>query len=74
VFRHTYPKSFLGAHHCEKRPHPGNKCAHDIFTLAPDQTPPLHLEEFKAQCQELGFNVGTSDFGNCVLQLNAAKQ
>ena len=43
-------------------------------TLVPDQTTPLHLEEFKAQCQELGFKVGTSDFGNCVLQLNAAKQ
>lgn len=42
-------------------------------TLVHDQTTPLHLEEFKAQCQDLGFKAGTSDFGNCVLELNDSK-
>jgi hypothetical protein len=31
------------------------------------------LDKFKAQCKELGFKVGTQDFGNCVLELNDAK-
>jgi hypothetical protein len=34
---------------------------------------PINLENFKAQCKELGFKVGTQDFGNCVLELNDAK-
>lgn len=31
------------------------------------------LDGFKAQCKELGFKVGSTDFGNCVLQLNDTK-
>lgn len=34
---------------------------------------PLSLDGFKSQCKQLGFKVGTPDFGNCVLQLNEAK-
>ena len=37
------------------------------------QAKPLNLEEFKDQCKQLGFKAGTTDFGNCVLQLNEAK-
>jgi len=33
----------------------------------------VNLEEFKAECQVLGFKVGTTAFGNCVLELNEAK-
>ena len=33
----------------------------------------VNLEEYKAQCIELGFKFGTSDFGNCVLELNNNK-
>lgn len=36
-------------------------------------TKPLSLQEFKTQCKELGFKVGTPDFGNCVLELNDSK-
>jgi hypothetical protein len=37
-------------------------------------TPPstnqsVNLDSFKIQCKELGFKVGTADYGNCVLQL-----
>jgi hypothetical protein len=37
-------------------------------------TPPstnqsVNLDSFKTQCKELGFKVGTADYGNCVLQL-----
>jgi len=31
------------------------------------------LDGFKNQCKELGFKVGSTDFGNCVLQLNEIK-
>jgi len=31
------------------------------------------LNEFKAQCQSLGFKLGSADYGNCVLELNEAK-
>ena len=31
------------------------------------------LNEFKAQCQELGFKLGSKEYGNCVLELNEAK-
>ena len=31
------------------------------------------LNDFKIQCKELGFKEGTTDFGNCVLQLNEGK-
>ena len=31
------------------------------------------LNDFKIQCKELGFKEGTTDFGNCVLQLNDKK-
>jgi hypothetical protein len=31
------------------------------------------LEEFKEQCQQLGFKDKSTDFGNCVLQLNNSK-
>jgi len=31
------------------------------------------LDAFKTQCKELGFKIGSTDFGNCVLQLNEAK-
>ena len=37
------------------------------------QPEPLSLEGFKTQCKQLGFKVGTPDFGNCVLELNDAK-
>lgn len=33
----------------------------------------VNLGEFKTQCKELGFKVGTPDFGNCVLKLNEIK-
>lgn len=36
-------------------------------------TKPLSLQEFKTQCKELGFKVGTPDFGDCVLELNDSK-
>ena len=39
----------------------------------PVQAKPLSLEEFKTQCNNLGFKVGTQDFGNCVLELNDSK-
>ena len=31
------------------------------------------LDEFKAQCQSLGFKLGSAEYGNCVLELNEAK-
>lgn len=31
------------------------------------------LNEFKAQCQALGFKLGSTEYGNCVLELNDAK-
>ena len=31
------------------------------------------LNEFKAQCQALGFKLGSTAYGNCVLELNEAK-
>lgn len=31
------------------------------------------LNEFKAQCQSLGFKLGSEEYGNCVLELNDAK-
>lgn len=31
------------------------------------------LDGFKNQCKELGFKAGSTDFGNCVLQLNETK-
>jgi hypothetical protein len=31
------------------------------------------LKEFKAQCQALGFKLGSTEYGNCVLELNEAK-
>jgi hypothetical protein len=31
------------------------------------------ISRFKEQCMQLGFKVGTQDFGNCVLELNDAK-
>jgi hypothetical protein len=31
------------------------------------------LNEFKAQCQTLGFKLGTTEYGNCVLELNETK-
>jgi len=33
----------------------------------------VNLEEFKANCKLLGFKEKTTDFGNCVLQLNEGK-
>jgi hypothetical protein len=29
----------------------------------------VNLEKFKEQCKDLGFKLGTPDYGNCVLQL-----
>ena len=37
------------------------------------ETQGVPLNEFKAQCQALGFKVGSDDYGNCVLELNEAK-
>lgn len=37
------------------------------------QNQSLNLGGYKAQCKDLGFKVGTADYGNCVLQLNDAK-
>ena len=34
---------------------------------------PVSLQGFKTQCKQLGFKVGTTDFGNCVLELNDSK-
>jgi len=31
------------------------------------------LNEFKAQCQALGFKLGSKEYGNCVLELNDSK-
>ena len=39
----------------------------------PKKTTSVNLDEFKAQCKELGFKAGTQDFGNCVLELNEGK-
>ena len=33
----------------------------------------VNLEEFKTQCELLGFKADSTDFGNCVLELNGAK-
>ena len=32
-------------------------------------TTAVDLDKFKTQCKELGFKLGTTDYGNCVLQL-----
>lgn len=37
------------------------------------ETQGVPLSGFKAQCTKLGFKVGTTDFGNCVLELNDSK-
>ena len=37
------------------------------------ETQGVPLNKFKAQCTKLGFKVGTTDFGNCVLELNDSK-
>ena len=37
------------------------------------ETQGVPLNEFKAQCQALGFKVGSADYGNCVLELNETK-
>jgi hypothetical protein len=37
------------------------------------ETQGVPLAEFKAQCQALGFKVGSADYGNCVLELNDSK-
>lgn len=39
----------------------------------PKKTTSVNLDEFKAQCTQLGFKAGTQDFGNCVLELNEGK-
>jgi hypothetical protein len=33
------------------------------------QAPAVNMEKYKTQCKELGFKLGTTDYGNCVLQL-----
>jgi len=33
------------------------------------QAPAVKMEKYKTQCKELGFKLGTTDYGNCVLQL-----
>ncbi|MEN9898054.1 MAG: hypothetical protein RLZZ66_1703 [Pseudomonadota bacterium] len=33
------------------------------------QAPAVNMEKYKTQCKELGFKLGTADYGNCVLQL-----
>ncbi len=45
----------------------------EIKKEMPKKTTSVNLDEFKAQCKELGFKVDTQDFGNCVLELNDAK-
>lgn len=69
----------LDAHVC--RP-VGWKASDENKTLTPISTTPndkpikkesLNLDDFKAQCKELGFKEKTPDFGNCVLQLNSSK-
>ena len=39
----------------------------------PKKTTSVNLDEFKTQCQALGFKVGSADYGNCVLELNETK-
>jgi hypothetical protein len=34
-----------------------------------NQAPAVNMEKYKAQCKDLGFKLGTTDYGNCVLQL-----
>ena len=38
-------------------------------TTTNNQVPAVNMEKYKAQCKELGFKLGTTDYGNCVLQL-----
>ena len=39
----------------------------------PKKTNSVNLDESKAQCNELGFKTGTTDYGNCVLKLHEMK-
>lgn len=39
----------------------------------PKKTTSVNLDESKAQCNELGFKTGTTDYGNCVLKLHEMK-
>lgn len=39
------------------------------MTTPPSTNQSVNLDSFKTQCKELGFKVGTADYGNCVLQL-----
>ena len=63
---------------------PKTKEVTDLNQLTPDNPSTLtnkpiksssgvNLEPFKTQCKQLGFKIGTTDFGNCVLELNDAK-
>lgn len=45
----------------------------EIKKEMPKKTTSVNLDEFKAQCKELGFKVDTQDFDNCVLELNEGK-
>ena len=38
-------------------------------TTTNNQVPAVNMEKYKTQCKELGFKLGTTDYGNCVLQL-----
>ena len=40
-----------------------------ITAPQPSTNQSVNLDSFKTQCKELGFKVGTADYGNCVLQL-----
>jgi hypothetical protein len=38
-------------------------------TTIKNQVPVVKMEKYKTQCKELGFKLGTTNYGNCVLQL-----
>lgn len=46
----------------------------EIIEKEPKKIPiGINIDKFKVQCKALGFKVGTTDYGNCVLQLNESK-
>lgn len=58
----------------DKQPQSAIPMATSPFSHEPiNENKSLSLDGFKTQCQALGFKVGTTAFGNCVLELNEAK-
>jgi hypothetical protein len=48
---------------------PSKTTVTEPITTSPTSNQSVNLDNFKTQCKELGFKVGTADYGNCVLQL-----